>query len=210
MQKKNGQNVFTPTSSFCSTRPPPSPIAHPLLPRSGVSHATGNASLRACGSSGRMADNALLTSYEPNKTDSKTCIDVRSKYAPINIAVRREIFDIEDDLKFAVAEDPDHFPQQAVGSQRSVASTVPALMNLDSWSSTGKPEQCDESVASVNRNMSRTQVDRDQNSAERPCLRKYLESESVRCFSRNLEPHRAVTRMNTQVAKSTDRAGHFN
>ena len=52
-----------------------------------------------------MADNALLTGYEPKKTDSMTCIDVSSEYTPTNIAVRREIFDIENDLKFAVSED---------------------------------------------------------------------------------------------------------
>ena len=88
-----------PTSSFCSTPPPLSSIAHPLLHRSGVSYSTGNATLRACGSSVRMADNALLTGYEPNKTASMTCIDVSSEYTPINIAVRRQNFDIENDFE---------------------------------------------------------------------------------------------------------------
>ena len=86
-----------------------------------------------------MADNALLTGYKPNHmTRSKTCIDVSSEYTPINIAVRRENFDIEDDFKFAVPEDSDLFTQPAVGSQRSVASTVPALMYVDSLCSTVK------------------------------------------------------------------------
>ena len=37
------------------------------------------------------------TPQEPNKLDSKTCIDVVSEYTPINIAVRRENINIEDD-----------------------------------------------------------------------------------------------------------------
>ena len=74
--------------------------------------------------------------------------------------------------KFAVSEDSDHFLQEAVSSQRPVASTVPALMNLESlscirkpmrgyesiiesFSSKGKPMQFDESVASVERNLSK-------------------------------------------------------
>ena len=103
----------TSTSSFCSTPPPPSSIAHHLLRRSGISLSTGNAAQRACGSSGRMADNALLTGYEHNKTDSMTCNDV----TPINIAVRRENFDTQNDPKFAVSQDTDNFPHEAVGSQ---------------------------------------------------------------------------------------------
>ena len=103
--------------------------------------------------------------------DSMNRIDVSSEYTPLNIAVRRENFDIVNGLKFAVSEDSDHLPQEAVGSQRSVASTVPALMNvaslsctgkphvrghesiMESFSSTGKPVQFDESVASVERNL---------------------------------------------------------
>ena len=84
---------------FCSTPRPPSSIAHPLLRRSGISLSTGNATLRACGSSVRVADNALLTGYEPNKTDSMFCIDVSSDCTPINIVVRRENIDIENDFK---------------------------------------------------------------------------------------------------------------
>ena len=175
MQKKNGQNVFTPTSSFCSTPPPPSPIAHPLLPRSGVSYVTGNATLRACGSSGRMADNALpqvmsATRLIPRPASTSVVSTRRSTLLyDGKISISRMI------QKFEVSEDSDHFPQHAVGSQRSVASTVPALINLDSLSSTGKQAQCDGSVANVNRNLSRTQVDRDQNSGDRPSLRKYIE-----------------------------------
>ena len=123
------------------------------------------------------------------------CID-DSEYTPINIAVRRENFDIENDLKFAVSEDSDHFHQEAVGSQRSVANTVPALMNLESLSCTGKPQvrwhesimesfsstgepvQVDESVAGVERNLSRTQVDRYHNSEDKPCLREHLETKA--------------------------------
>ena len=41
--------------------------------------------------------------------------------------------------QFAVSEDSENVPQQAVGSRCSVASTVPALMNVDSVSSIGKP-----------------------------------------------------------------------
>ena len=68
-------------------------------------------------SSGRMADNAQPTGYEP-----KTCIDVSSELSPINIAVRRENFDIECGLKFSVSDDFDHLLRRAVGGQRSVAS----------------------------------------------------------------------------------------
>ena len=75
----------------------------------------------------------------PSRLLFKTCIDVSSEYRPINFAVRRENFDIKDDWKFAVSEDSEHVPQQAVGSRCSVASTVAALMNVDSVSSTGKP-----------------------------------------------------------------------
>ena len=77
---------------------------------------------------------------------------------------------IEKDFKNPqYPKDSDHFFQDAVGSQRAFASTVPALMNLESMScirkpvrgyesiiesssSTGKPMQFDESVASVERN----------------------------------------------------------
>ena len=54
---------------------------------------------RSAGLSGRMADDAPTTGYEPKQTNSKTCTDVSSEYTPINIAARRENFDIEDDLK---------------------------------------------------------------------------------------------------------------
>ena len=84
----------------------------------GIRFSTNNATPLLGGSSGRMADNAQLTGYEP-----KICIDVSSEYTPINIAVRRDNFDIESDLKFAVSDDSDHLLQRAVGTQRSVAST---------------------------------------------------------------------------------------
>ena len=180
------------TSSFRYTTLPLSLAAHPWIHRSGTAPIPGSATPRASGLSGRMADDALFTSYEPNQvTDSKICIDVRGEYTPTNIAVRRGNFDTEDDFKLEVPEDSDLFTQPVVGSQRSVASTVPALMNLDSLSSTGKPVRgygsiieslsssrkpmpCDrsfastgrpvrsyESVARVARSVSRTQFDRD-------------------------------------------------
>ena len=43
------------------------------------------------------------------------------------------------------------------------------------FTSTGKPVRSDESVASVERHVSRTRVDRDHNSANRFGLREYLE-----------------------------------
>ena len=137
--------------------------------------------------------------------DSKTNIDVSSEYTPINIAVRRENFDIESDEKFAIPGDSGTFTPQAVRSQRSAESTVPAFMNLDSvsckkktnawvrvdqrvipstvktvpcdrsFTSTGRPVRSDESVASVERSVFRTQVDQDQSSVERSNLREFLE-----------------------------------
>ena len=80
-----------------------------------------------------MADDALTISYGPKKVkDLKTCIDVSSECTPINIAVHRENFNNEDDGKFEVPEHSDLFTSRAVSSQRLAASTVPALMNLDS------------------------------------------------------------------------------
>ena len=99
----------------------------------------------------------------------------------------------------------DIFTPQAVSSQRSAESTVPALMKLDSMScrrktsgrvrvdhrvipstgqrvpcvrsftSTGRSVRSDESVASVERSVFRTQVDQDQSSVERSNLREILE-----------------------------------
>ena len=66
--------------------------------------------------------------------DSQTCVEVGSEYTPINIAVHPENFNFDDDGKFAVPEDSDIFTPWAVSSQHSAASTVPALMNLDSMS----------------------------------------------------------------------------
>ena len=155
-----------------------------------------------------MAD-APATGYEPKQTDSKTCIDVISEYAPLNIAARRENFDIEDDLTFAVSEDLEHVPQQAVGSRCPVASTVSALMNLDSlstgkpvrgyesiivsFSSTGKPVGSDESVASVERNVSGTQVERVPSSANRPGVREYLERKAEVAIQAEVEARRKLS-----------------
>ena len=81
-----------------------------------------------------MTDDALTTGYEPKKVkDSKTCIDVSSECTPINIAVHRENFNNE------VPEHSDLFTPRAVSSQRLAASTVPALMNLDSVFCRRKP-----------------------------------------------------------------------
>ena len=130
-----------------------------LLHRTGITYSAESATPRLGGSSGRMADTAQLTGYEP-KTDSNTRIDVSSG----------KNFNIESDFMFAVPEDSDNFPQ-AVGSQRSV-------MNLESLSCTWKPVPCDESVESVERNSSKTQVDRDQNSAQRQSLHEYGENKA--------------------------------
>ena len=168
---------------------------------------TEYATPRACGSSGGVAENALPTGHEPNKLDSKTCIDVSSEYTPSNIAVRRENVNIEDDfLKIR------RYPRiRTFCIERQLAAndvlqvSMPALRNLDlmssteksvrgyetivqsfssigkpmqgnrAFTSTGKPLRSDESVASVERNVSRTQVDRDHNSANRFGLREYLE-----------------------------------
>ena len=77
--------------------------------------------------------------------------------------------------KIAVSEDMEHVPQPAVGSRCLVASTVSALMILVSMSSIGKPVRSNESVVSVERNMSGAQVDRIPTSANRPGVRKYFE-----------------------------------
>ena len=64
--------------------------------------------------------------------DSKTCIDVSSECTPVKIAAHRQNFNIEDDGQFEVPEHWDLFTSRAVSSQRSAASAVPGLMNLDS------------------------------------------------------------------------------
>ena len=97
-----------------------------------------------------MTDDALTTGYEPKKVkDSKTCIDVSSDCSPINIAVHRENFNIEDDGKFEVTEHPNLFTPRALSSQRSAASTVPAFMNLDSVFCRRKPLQGYESMIKI-------------------------------------------------------------
>ena len=123
------------TSRFCSPLSPFSPRTMHLF---GTSAIPEYAAPRACGSSGGLAENAHPSGSEPNKLDSKTCIDVSSEYTPINIAVRRENVNIEDDFFFAVPEDSDVLHRQTVGSQRCAASAMPALRNLDSLSSTEK------------------------------------------------------------------------
>ena len=105
----------------------------------------------------------------------------------------------------AVPEDFDVLHRQTVGSQRCAASTMLALRNLDSsssteksvrgyetivqsfssigktmqgnraFTSTSKPVRGDESVASLETNVSRTQVDRDHDSGNRFGLREHLE-----------------------------------
>ena len=102
--------VSHPTSSFCTTPHPLSPPTETSLHRTGMRYSTENATPRLDGSSGPMADSERVTGCEP-----KTCIDVSSEKTPINIAVRRDSFDIESDLNFAVSEDSDHLPQRAVG-----------------------------------------------------------------------------------------------
>ena len=85
-----------------------------------------------------MAGNAQSTGYEPNLVkDSQTCIEVSREHTPISTATRRDIFHIERDERFAIPEDADIFTPRAASSQRSAASTVPALMNLD-FMSVGK------------------------------------------------------------------------
>ena len=183
--------VSHPTSSFCSAPPPLSQPTQDSLHRTGLRLSTYNATPRLGGSSGRMADNAQPTGYEP-----KTCIDVSSEYTPINIAVRRENFDIERDLKFSLFDDFDHLLPRAVGAQRSVAracvdefgSTV-----LQRETSAGvrvdhrvllkhkKPLQSDESAASVERNSSREhvgQILRCTQSSERLSIHEYLEKKA--------------------------------
>ena len=100
-----------------------------------------------------------------------------------------------------MSEDSDHVPQRAACSQRSVASTVPAWMNLsslsctgtlvreyesitESFSSTGKPVQSDESVASVERNSSREHVDQNLRSHQTSTHRK-LESQRMELHQAN-------------------------
>ena len=177
------------TSSFCSTPAPMSLPTQNSLHKTGIRNTTQCATPRLGGSSGHMAETVQLTGYEQN-----TCIDVSRECTPIYIAVRREIFDIERDPKFAVSEDSDNLPQRAVSSQGSVATTVPALMNgsfsctrkqvqeyesiIGSLSSTRKPVQSDESLASVERKSSRRQVDQklrgNPMSMERQSLHDYL------------------------------------
>ena len=128
------------TSSFCST--PPSLSPNRL-------HATGvrsplNATPRLGGQSGHLADTTQSTGYE-----RKTCIDVSSEHTSINFPKGRDNFNLENDLKITVSEDSDHPLQRstATSSRHSVAGTVPALLNLGSWSSTGKLVRKFESIA---------------------------------------------------------------
>ena len=117
--------------------------------------------------------------------DSQTCIDASSEYTPINFAVHRENFNIEDDGKFAVPEDSDIFTPWAVRSRRkplhgyesiiaSLSSSGKTVPCDRSFTSSGKPVQRDESVVGVERRGVRTQIDRDQSSVERSNLREIL------------------------------------
>ena len=113
------------TSSFCST-------PHSLSPN--TLHTTGirnslNATPRVGGLSGHLDDTTQSTGYEP-----KTCIDASSEYTPINLPVTKESYNFQNDWKFAVSEDSYHLPRRAAASssRHSVASTVPALLNLGS------------------------------------------------------------------------------
>ena len=155
------------TSSFCST--PPSLSPNTLGVRSPLN---GTPRLEQ---SGHLADTTQSTGYEP-----KTCIDVSSEHTSINFPKGRDNFNLENDLKITVSEDSDHLPQwtTARSSRHSVAGTVPALLNLGSWSSTkklvrkfvsiadsvsstGKLMQGNESVASVEWHSSRRKEDWD-------------------------------------------------
>ena len=122
------------TSYFCSSPPEPS-LTTPSWLHTTESRPATDAPRWRCGLSGRVAVDAPTTGYDPNLVkDSQTCIDVSSEYTPINIAVHRENFNNEDVGNFTVREDSDIVTPRAVSSQRSAASTVPALMNLDSMS----------------------------------------------------------------------------
>ena len=101
-----------------------------------------------------------LTGCEPN-----FCIDVSSEHTPIHSPSRKNRFNLESDLTNTVAasEDLDHLPQRlaASGSQHSVASTVPTLLNLGSLSSDRKLVRGTDSVASVEESVVKRKRDRD-------------------------------------------------
>ena len=123
------------------------PHLHSLLWVHLPGHARSDALRWPCRLSGRMADDARTTGYEPNLVkDSQTCTEVSSEYTPINIAARRENFSIEDDGRFTVCEELDIFTPRTVSSQRSAASTVAALVNLGSVSCRRKPSHGYEST----------------------------------------------------------------
>ena len=106
------------SASFCST-PPPLLTPNSLL-MTGI-RTPQSATPRLGGQSGHLADTTQITGNEP-----KTCIEVSSVHTPINFPTRRDSFNLENNLKIAVSEDSDHFPQ------RSTAGTVPALLNTGS------------------------------------------------------------------------------
>ena len=87
------------TSSFCSTSPSLSPNR---LHTTGVKSQL-NVTPRLGGQSRHLVDTTQSTGSE-----SKTCIDVSSEHTSINFPIRRDNFNLENDLKITVSEDSDH------------------------------------------------------------------------------------------------------
>ena len=128
-------------TTFCSASP--TLIPSPTSPNSSTMMLTGTRfPIRATpvlgGQSGSLAETTLDTGYEP-----KICVDVSGEHTPIHFPLRDNIFNQEDDLTNTVANpvDFDRF-------HCSAATAVPALLNLGSFSSTGKLVRYDEFVAS--------------------------------------------------------------
>ena len=94
------------------------------------------------------AGDAQSTGYQPSLVkDSQTCIEVCSEYNR-SMLQQAEKCSTQSDGTFAVPEDSDIFTPLAVSRQRSAASTVSALVNLDSMSSKQKQLQGYESINS--------------------------------------------------------------
>ena len=130
------------------------------------------------GHSGSLAVTTLDTGYEP-----KICVDVCGEHTPIHFPFRDNIFNQEDDLTNLVAnpEDFDHSPQQTEDSRNhySAATIVPALLNLVSFSSTGKLVRSNDPVANFEDEMSKKKRERDLDSVitmvDRQHLQEFLE-----------------------------------
>ena len=97
--------------------------------------------------SGSLTETTFDTGYEP-----KICVGVSGEHTAINFPSRDNVFNQEVDLTNPIAntEDFDHFLQQTEDScsHYSAATTVPALLNLGSLSSTGELVRDDEFVSS--------------------------------------------------------------